>query len=74
MGCLARKSMADDLEVARLTSQGDVERELLCAVTVDVSGWLAAGLYKTDLDIWVIFLFVFLAKGIRGMNGVLILI
>lgn len=72
MGCLARKSVADDLEGARLTSKGDVERELLCAVTVDVSGWLAAGLYKTDFDIWVVFLFVFLAKGIR--NGVLILI
>lgn len=67
MGCLARKSVAADLEDARLTLKGDVARELLCAVTVDISRWLADGLYKTDCDTWVIFLFVLLAKGIRGM-------
>lgn len=54
MGCLARKSVADDLEGARLTLKGDMEREL-CAVTVDVSRWLVAGLrHLGDLSICIV--------------------
>lgn len=54
MGCLARKS---------------VEREFLCVVTVDVSGcWWLDFIRQSLTDLfWVIFLFVLLAKGIRGL-------